>query len=67
MTRITTFKATNPIIWAFVALSVAGGFLYANHSTTAARFGSKSTAVGTSGLVHTPAVAGADSPAELQW
>ena len=37
MTRITTFKATNPIIWALVALSVAGGFFYANHSTIAAR------------------------------
>jgi hypothetical protein len=67
MTRITTFKATNPIIWALVALSVVGGFFYANHSTIAARFGSRPTAVETSGLAHTPAVAGADSSAELQW
>jgi hypothetical protein len=67
MTRITTFKATNPIIWALVALVVAGGFFYANHSTIAARFGSKPITVDGSGLEHIPAVTGVDSSAALQW
>jgi hypothetical protein len=68
MTRITTLKPTNPLIWAVVALSVAGGFFYANHSTTAARFGAKPTVVeSTSALEHIPAVTGADSSAALQW
>ena len=67
MTRITTFKATNPIIWALVALCTAGGFFYANHSTIAARFGSKPTAVDGSGLAHTPNVAGVSGSAALQW
>jgi hypothetical protein len=67
MTRITTLKPTNPLIWAVVALSVAGGFFYANHSTTAARFAPKPTVAETSGLGHIPAVAGVDSSAELQW
>ena len=67
MTRITAFKATNPIIWALVALSVAGGFFYANHSTIAARVGARPTMAGGSGLAHTPSVVGVDSSAELQW
>jgi hypothetical protein len=67
MTRISTFKATNPLIWALVAVSAASAFFFANHSTTAARFGSKPTVVESSGLEHMPAVTGADSSAVLEW
>ena len=69
MARITNFKATNPTIWALVALSVAGGFFYANHSTIAARFGAKPAVVETaaSGLVPTPSVVGIVRPDALQW
>ena len=69
MTRISTFKATQPILGALVALSVAGGFFYANHSTIAARFGAKPAVVETagSGLAHTPNVAGVVSSDALQW
>ena len=68
MTRITNFKVTHPTIWTLVALSVAGGFFYANHSTIAARFGAKPAVVETagSGLTHTPNVADV-SPDALQW
>jgi|tagenome__1003787_1003787.scaffolds.fasta_scaffold17698486_1 hypothetical protein len=66
MTRITTLKPTNPLIWA-VALFVAGGFFYANHSTIAARFGAKPVVETTSALGHVPAATGYDYLAELQW
>jgi hypothetical protein len=67
MTRITTLKPTNPLIWLVVAVSVAGGFFYANHSTIAARFGSKQVAAESSALGHVPAVTNTDHPAELYW
>jgi len=67
MTRISLLKPTTSLIWVVVALSVGGGFLYANHSTTAARFGAKPVVETSSALKHVPAATGVDSSAELLW
>jgi hypothetical protein len=62
------FKATNPFVWALVVAFGAALFLYANHSTIAARFGStKAVAAEYSGLGHAPAITGIESPATLEW
>jgi hypothetical protein len=62
MTRL--FKSAHPFIWAFVVAFAAAVFLYANHSTIAAR-GTKQ--VSENGMRHVPAVTGVDSSAPLEW
>jgi hypothetical protein len=68
MTRVFNFKATNPVLWAFVAAIGAAIFLYANHSTIAARFSAaKPVGAESSALHRVPAATGIDSSAPLEW
>jgi hypothetical protein len=68
MTNVFNFKATKPFVWALIAAIGAALFLYAGHSTIAARFTSGGpVGAESSALRHTPAVTGHETPVTLYW
>jgi hypothetical protein len=68
MTNVFKFNATKPFVWALIAVIGAGLFLYAGHSTIAARFiSSKPVGAESSALRHSPAVTGHETPVTLYW